>query len=119
MPTPKPQGTPHSTVSAVCNAMHDLRYPGHLDLSTIFAVLAGVVRDNKALSPSVIKSVVEQMDELMDEIDNDKRTQTAEQLWREKETREAGYFVRPVGKKDQALAASIAGIRNQPLEVQA
>lgn len=84
MPT---TSTPHSTVSAVCNAMHDLRYPGHDDLSTVFAVLAGVIRDNKALSLKCIKSVVEQMDELMDEIDQDLVSQQAEQAWREQEGR--------------------------------
>ncbi len=87
MPAQKPQGTPHSTVSAVCNAMHDLRYPGHHDLSAVFSVLAGVVRDNKALSDKCIRSVVEQMDELMDEIDQDLVNQQAEQEWRENEAR--------------------------------
>lgn len=79
---------PHTTVKTACNALIDLPAAvGHHDLSSIVADLAGVVRKACGLSDKCRRSVIEQLDELADEIDQDLCNQRAEQEWREQESR--------------------------------
>lgn len=106
--------TPHTTTGTVCNAMHDWHMPGHHDLSAALAVFGAVVRKAGALTEAARKQTMELLDDAMDVIDQDLRNQQAEQAWGEQETRAAGFGISPA---DRFIAASIAGIRKQPLEV--
>jgi hypothetical protein len=96
------------------NALHDVPpCAGHHDLSGLIANLAGAVRGNLALSIKCRDSVIEQLDELADEVDQDLRNQQAEQSWNEEQTRDAAFGPSPA---DRLVAAGIAAIR-KPLEM--
>ena len=73
------QGTPHTTIGAVCNAIRSMRMPGHHDYSTVIAVLAASVKANGAMTDKCRTSIVDQLDEMADEIDQDLVNQRAEE----------------------------------------
>lgn len=81
-----PMRVPHCSTSTVCNAMHDWYLPGHNDLAAVLAVYAGVIRKS-ALSNKCRDSVIDQLHELMDQIDQDLANQKAEQEWNEQQGR--------------------------------
>lgn len=86
--------TPHTLVRTACNALHDLPpYIGHHDLSSIVADLAGAVRKSSGLSDKCHRSVIEQLDELADEIDQDLRSQQEVQAWANEQTRAAPFAI--------------------------
>jgi hypothetical protein len=64
-------GTPHATVCGACNAIREMYMPGHHDFSQVLAVFASKLKDSGFLSEKVKRSVIEQLDELADEIDQD------------------------------------------------
>ena len=70
-------GTPHTTVNAVCNAIRDMHTPRHHDFSQVLDVFASKLKDSGFLSEKAKRSIVEQLDELADEIDQDLVNQTA------------------------------------------
>jgi hypothetical protein len=70
-------GTPHTTVSAVCNAIRDMHMPRHHDFSQVLAVFASKLKDSGFLSEKVKESVLDQLAELADEIDQDLVNQQA------------------------------------------
>lgn len=74
---PMKLGTPHTTVNAVCNAIRDMHMPRHNDFSQVLAVFASKLKDSGFLSEKAKRSIVEQLDELADEIDQDKVNQEA------------------------------------------
>lgn len=74
---PMKLGTPHTTVNAVCNAIRDMHMPRHNDFSQVIAVFASKLKDSGFLSEKAKRSIVEQLDELADEIDQDKVNQEA------------------------------------------
>jgi len=63
--------TPHTTVNGACNAIRDMYMPGHHDFSQVLAVFASKLKDSGFLSEKAKRSVIEQLDELVDEIDQD------------------------------------------------
>ena len=73
-----PMSVPHCTTGMVCNAMHDWHLPGHHDFSAVLSVYAGAVRKSGALSDKCRDSVIDQLHELMDEIDQDLVNQQGE-----------------------------------------
>jgi len=105
----------HPTTRTASHALIDVcANVGHNDLSGLLADLAGVVRKNGALSVRCRDSVIDQLDELMDEIDQDLRNQQAEQAWSDKQSREAGFVLSPA---DRVLAAEVAALSNKTLEI--
>jgi hypothetical protein len=74
-------GVPHTSCNTVCNSIREWRMPCHEGLATVIAVLASKVKDNGSLSEKAKRSVVEQLDELADEIDQDKTNQEAERAY--------------------------------------
>lgn len=105
---------PSQAIRTATNALHDVPpCASHHDLSGMFANLAGAVRRNLGMSDKCQRSVIEQLDELADEIDQDLVNQQTEQELREKESRDAAFGPSPA---DRFVAESIAAIRTQPLE---
>lgn len=70
-------GTPHTTVSAVCNAIRDMHMPRHHDFSQVLAVFASKLKDGGFLSEKARESILDQLAELADEIDRDEANQKA------------------------------------------
>lgn len=86
--------TPHTLVRTACNALIDLPSTiGHHDLSLVVADLAGVVRKSVGLSDKCRRSVIEQLDELAEEIDQDLRNQQEVQTWANEQTRAAPFAI--------------------------
>ena len=74
-------GTPHTTVSAVCNAIRDMHMPGHHDFSQVLAVFASKLKDSGVFTEKAQDSILDQLAELADEIDQDKTNQDAERAY--------------------------------------
>jgi len=64
-------GVPHTTVNAVCNAIRDMHMPRHHDFSQVLAVFASKLKDSGYLSEKAKESILDQLAELADEIDQD------------------------------------------------
>ena len=69
-------GTPHTTVNAVCNAIRDMHMPRHHDFSQVLAVFASKLKDSGFLSERAKESILDQLAEMADEIDQDMVNQT-------------------------------------------
>lgn len=63
--------TPHCSTSDVCNKIREWRLPDHHELSQVIVMLAAKIKDNGALSEKCKASIVDQLDEIADEIDQD------------------------------------------------
>lgn len=74
---PMQLGTPHTTVCGACNAIRNMYMPRHNDFSQVLVVFASKLKDSGFLSEKAKRSIVEQLDELADEIDQDKVNQEA------------------------------------------
>lgn len=73
--------TPHTTVNAVCNAIRDMYMPGHHDFSQVLAVFASKLKASGAFTEKAQDSILDQLAELADEIDQDKTNQDAERAY--------------------------------------
>ena len=100
-------------IKSACNAMLDVRLPSHDEAIDLLFGCRAVIGRTGAISPSVQKSLMDQLSEMVSWIVEDQCNQTAEQAWRENEARAAPFALRPA---DFELAASIAAIREQPME---
>lgn len=70
-------GVPHTTVNAVCNAIREMHMPQHYDFSQVLAVFASKLKDSGFFSEKAKESILDQLAELADEIDQDLVNQQA------------------------------------------
>lgn len=70
-------GVPHTSANTVANAIRDWRMPDHHEISMVICVLASKIKDNGHMTEAAKASVVAQLDELADEVDQDHANQQA------------------------------------------
>lgn len=68
---PMKLGTPHTTVCTVCNDIRDMHMPRHSDFSQVLHVFASKLKESGFFSEKAKESVLDQLAELADEIDQD------------------------------------------------